>query len=104
MGFIHRWARIASRIPGLVNFATQTPPFSWLAKSAAGIAPERQLPEFAPETFKSWFRGHRSRRGASRRVILWPDTFTNYFDPEIARAAVEVLESAGFEVDVPPQP
>jgi len=34
-------------------------------------------------------------------VILWPDTFNNYFFPETAQSAAEVLESAGFEVKVP---
>jgi Fe-S oxidoreductase len=34
-------------------------------------------------------------------VILWPDTFNNHFHPQIARAAVEVLEDAGFKVEVP---
>src|SRR5437870_4377528 len=64
--------------------------------------------QFAPETFKAWIGGRRRRRqkgrSASRRVILWPDTFTNHFDPEIAQAAVEVLEHAGFDVDVPLEP
>ena len=102
MGFVHRWARIASSIPRLVNFLTHAPLFSSLAKMAAGVAPERQVPAFAPETFTSWFtRTKHSRKTAPRRVILWPDTFTNHFDPEIAQAAVEVLQAAGFEVDVP---
>lgn len=39
----------------------------------------------------------------TRRVLLWPDTFNNYFRPETAQAAVEVLEAAGFEVIVPPR-
>lgn len=42
-----------------------------------------------------------SNSSPERRVILWPDTFTNYFHPEIARAALEVLEEAGFQVSVP---
>ena len=46
----------------------------------------------------------RPRRSARRRVLLWPDTFTNHFDPEIARAAVDVLDAAGFEPDVPSEP
>jgi Fe-S oxidoreductase len=38
------------------------------------------------------------------RVILWPDTFNNYFHPEVAHAAVAVLAAAGCEVHVPPRP
>jgi Fe-S oxidoreductase len=36
-----------------------------------------------------------------RRVLLWPDTFTNYFEPDVAKAAVEVLEAAGCSVELP---
>ncbi len=105
MGFIYQWARVASLMPGLVNFITHTPPFSYFAKLAAGIAPQRDVPHFAPQTFKAWFQQRpRPRRSAMRRVLLWPDTFTNHFDPEIARAAVDVLEAAGFEPDVPSEP
>jgi FAD/FMN-containing dehydrogenase/Fe-S oxidoreductase len=43
----------------------------------------------------------RVRRG---RVVLWPDTFTNYLAPEIGRAAVAVLEAAGYEVVLPDKP
>ena len=101
MGFIDQWARLASFIPGLVNLVTHTFPFNLLAKRAAGIAPQRDVPVFAKQTFKSWFERRSSKTGATRRVILWPDTFTNHFNPEIAQAAVEVLEAAGFEVSVP---
>lgn len=97
-------ARLASLAPGLANFAASAPGLSHLAKFAAGIAPERQLPKFAPQTFKAWCR---ARNFASQSlqnlkpVILWPDTFNNYFHPQTAQAAVEVLEAAGFAVTVP---
>ena len=49
--------------------------------------------------------GRRRRRGRRRgRVLLWPDTFTNYFHPHVGRAAVEVLEAAGWEVEIPAEP
>jgi len=105
-GFIDKWARLASIWPGMVNLVTQTPGLSSLAKLAAGMPQARQIPEFAPQTFKSWFRSrprsHGRNKGAPRgKVILWADTFNNYFLPETAQSAVEVLESAGFEVKVP---
>ncbi len=103
-GGIHRWARLASLAPGLANLFTQTRGLSRLARAAAGIAPERPIPAFAPRTFRNWFAGRSLSVGApaeGKRVLLWPDTFTNYFQPEIARAAVQVLETAGFRVEVP---
>ncbi len=103
MGLIYWWARLASLAPDLVNFITQTPGLSNLAKFAGGIAQRRSIPKFASVTFKDWF-GRRGVRNANRApVILWADTFSNYFHPEVAAAAVEVLEAAGWRVLVPKQ-
>jgi Fe-S oxidoreductase len=103
MGLIHWWAGIASLVPELANLAGAAPGLADLIKTLAGVTPERPLPKFARQTFKSWFR-HRTRRlRSASKVILWADTFNNYFHPEVAAAAVDVLESAGFEVMVPAQ-
>ncbi len=160
-GNIDLWARLASNAPGLVNLTTQLPFLRDIAKLVAGIPPQRTIPAFAPETFKSWFHrthdensrsGGRIRppsdaqrapaedftigrfvadtvtEGSTRKsgrseawksgpsgprqadqndtasapaVLLWPDTFNNYFQPATARAAVELLEAAGFRVTIP---
>jgi FAD/FMN-containing dehydrogenase/Fe-S oxidoreductase len=103
-GNIDLWARVASHAPGLANLTTQLPFLRDLSKLIAGIPNQRAIPAFAPETFKSWF--HRRRHAAAQNagappVLLWPDTFNNYFHPDTAKAAVEVLEAAGFRVIVP---
>ena len=100
-GWINKWARFASAAPGFANLFTQTPGLSAIAKLAAGMPQQRRIPAFAPETFKAWFRKRGPRNQNRAKVILWPDTFNNYFKPETAKAAVEVLESAGFQVVVP---
>ncbi|HEY1272577.1 MAG TPA: FAD-linked oxidase C-terminal domain-containing protein [Terriglobales bacterium] len=101
-GNIDLWAWLASFAPGLANLATQQPLFRDLAKKVIGAPRERRLPAFAPRPFKSWFRRHRTPNPHGRPVILWADTFNNYFLPDTAIAAVNVLEAAGFEVLVPP--
>jgi len=101
------WARLASAAPGIVNLVTQTPGLSEIAKLAAGMPSQREIPAFAPQNFQQWFgkrRRSRGNGGSRRQVVLWPDTFTNHFHPDIAQAAVEVLENAGFEVNVPARP
>jgi FAD/FMN-containing dehydrogenase/Fe-S oxidoreductase len=104
-GLIHWWARLASHAPGLANLVTQAPVLSGIAKALAGAAPERRLPAFAAVPFKKWFFDRRAGRvSAGQRVLLWPDTFNNYFHPETARAAVEVLEAVGCTVSVPSFP
>ena len=136
-GNIDLWARLASNVPGLVNLATQLPFLRDIAKLVAGIPQQRNIPAFAPETFKSWFRRTHGRIGThaekgpaiappwksgwksgspgprnvhesswalapeGRTVLLWPDTFTNYFLPATAKAAVDVLETAGYQVILP---
>ncbi len=118
-GNIDLWARLASNVPGLVNLTTQLPFLRDIAKLVAGIPTRRSIPAFAPETFKQWFRRSSfegSRLSASPKthhkesgslasdappVLLWADTFNNYFQPSTARAAVDVLETAGFRVLVP---
>jgi Fe-S oxidoreductase len=101
-GNIDVWARLASYAPGLANFATQTPGLREVAKFVAGVAPQRKVPAFAKQTFRSWFRKRSSTVPADApQVVLWSDTFTNYFLPKTAKAAVEVLEAAGFRVSVP---
>ena len=121
-GNIDLWAHVASHAPGLVNLTTQLPFLGDIAKVVAGIPKQRLIPAFAPESFKSWF--YRARRGSgfgwstasavhnrgfekgalapdAPPVLLWPDTFNNYFRPDTAKAATNVLEAAGFRVVVP---
>jgi Fe-S oxidoreductase len=129
-GHIDLWARVASHAPGLVNLTTQLPFLRDLSKLVAGIPRQRAIPAFAPETFKTWFHRRQTvgTRGARKNdfgwrsassaaiepsisvgasapegtpVLLWPDTFNNYFQPATAKAAVQVLEAAGFRVIVP---
>ena len=97
-GMIDRWARLASFTPRLANALGRFGPTANLAKSFLHIAPERRLPEFSTATFRSRISGRKTGTGSP--VLLWADTFTNYFQPEIAEAAHRVLSEAGFAVKV----
>ena len=103
-GWIYWWARIASVLPGVANFITQAPVLSTLFKKAGGIAPQRSVPVFAKVTFRDWFKGRKKTSSTGKqKVILWADTFNNFFLPETLVAGMEVLEAAGFEVVIPKQ-
>jgi len=102
-GHIDQWSRVASLWPGLVNLLTSTPGTRELMKVATGMAPERSIPQFAPETFKTWFARRPQEDDRRPKILLFADTFNNYFLPQTARAAVEVLEHAGYQVLVPMQ-
>jgi Fe-S oxidoreductase len=103
MGWLPVAALLASRAPGLVNAAGRAPLLSRLIKVVGGIDQHRELPGFARERFTRW-HARRGTRQAGEKVILWPDTFTNSFHPEVGKAAVAVLEDAGFTVEVPARP
>jgi Fe-S oxidoreductase len=62
---------------------------------------QRSVPAFAPVSFRSWFERRESPNPEAALVMIWPDTFNNYFLPDTAKAAVEVLEAAGFRVAIP---
>ncbi|RDH75960.1 FAD-binding oxidoreductase [Mycolicibacterium moriokaense] len=99
MGRLPQLARIASLAPRLVNRVAGTA----AAKRLGGIAPEREVPAFAEQTFASWF-ARRETSTAPRngeKVLLWPDSFTNFLAPHVGRAAVAVLEAAGYDVLLP---
>ncbi len=117
-GLIHFWSRLASRAPAAANFFTQMPGIASLTKLIAGVARKRKLPAFANQTFRQWFEKHHepgrmpsfapaggdaTDTAPTSAVLLWVDTFTNFFHPHIATAATNVLEKAGFEVFIPPR-
>jgi FAD/FMN-containing dehydrogenase/Fe-S oxidoreductase len=105
LGWLPRWARLAARSPRLANRALRAPLVGPLGRWLAGLDPRRELPEFAPASFRQWFAARPgSPNPPAGPVLLWPDTFTNHFTPGVGIAAVRLLEQAGFAVLLPDQP
>ena len=100
-GWIHIWSNLASIAPSFANLFTQVPGLRSIAKFLAGVHPDRKIPAFAPQTFKQWYRTHKPKNPKGAPVVLFADTFNNHFHPDVAIAATEVLEDAGFRVHVP---
>ena len=104
--FMDKWAHLASTIPGvtprLANLPLQLPGLSHALKSILRVAPQRRLPRFASHSFQSQHKS--SRQGANpaqNQVLLWPDTWNNYYHPQTLAAAQTALEGAGFSVTIP---
>jgi FAD/FMN-containing dehydrogenase/Fe-S oxidoreductase len=113
-GFADKLARWGSLTPAVTNAILTGPVTSPLIKRIAGVAQERHLPSLAPKSFVS---GHDFSRAdeaprqngalapeaisAPPQVVLWPDTWNNYYHPQTLAAAETVLTDAGFEVIVP---
>ncbi|NDZ74255.1 FAD-binding oxidoreductase [Streptomyces sp. SID10362] len=103
MGWLPALARVVgrTRLGPVVNALTHAPLLSKAAVLVAGVA-DREVPLFAERTFEQWFADHEPEGDGHRgSVLLWPDTFTNHFHPHIGRAAVRVLEHAGWRVRLP---
>jgi Fe-S oxidoreductase len=100
-GLIAQWARLGALFPAVTNFLERAPFWGDAVKRLIGVAPQRELPRFAPATFKAWFFRRPPRNPAGPPVVLWADTFNNHFHPEVARAATRFLERAGWNVIVP---
>src|SRR5262245_9402653 len=93
----------------LANFTLTFPPLRWAIERVLGIAHKAPLPAFSTYGFRSWFKkrtknqestdGSRSLvLGSSRQVVYFHGCSTNYYEPRVGAAAVEVLERNGFEV------
>ena len=112
-GMIDAFAAMGTRTPWLANWVMQGP-FSGLVKRLGNIHPDRPLPALAPQNFRSWFRklkkgvkihGRRYPEALAKiSVLLFDDAFNSYFDPSPLKAAVKVLEKAGFRVYLSPKP
>lgn len=104
MGLVPVWAQLASRVPGLANAIARNRILGAIGKFAGGIAQSRRIPPFASQTYMDWRRRNPTFNPNGKRVLLFPDTFNNYFRPASAIAATLVLEAAGWQVIVPSKP
>jgi len=120
LGWLPRWARLVAtlRLAPLANAALGWRPLGRLVLRVGGMDPRRSIPSFAPTTFRRWW-AHQSPvhrpQGAgephaaratgvtdlARRVVLWTDSFSDAFDPDVPRAMIAVLQDAGYEVIIP---
>ncbi|MGA9061211.1 MAG: FAD-binding and (Fe-S)-binding domain-containing protein [Terracidiphilus sp.] len=105
-GFADRLARYGSFAPSLTNASLSGPLTSPLIKRIAGVAPERQLPRLAAQSFQkarnsAGDSANLIQKSAPTQVVLWPDTWNNYYHPQTLAAAETVLTQAGFRVETP---
>jgi FAD/FMN-containing dehydrogenase/Fe-S oxidoreductase len=103
LGQLPRWLRLAARAPRLANVLMASP-LARPGKRLAGVDARRDLPRLAARTFRQWFADHPTPVADGDPVLLWVDTFTEHFTPEVGAAAVRVLERAGFRVRIPVRP
>jgi len=94
---------LGSTFAPLSNLATKLPGSGLLAEKTLGIARERELPTFSRTTLQKWDQNRTpavSEREADRKALLIADPYTNYTQPDVGKAAVQVLEAAGVHVAI----
>ena len=97
-GHMDKLARLAGIAPALANLPMRLPGFAPALKAALGIARQRTLPVFAPQIYT---RRPLVSPGSGREVLLWPDTWNNFFHPEALTAAHTLLTQTGHAVQTP---
>ena len=91
------WAPWAARFPFLFNLRDTLPGAKMISEKWLGFSAKRSLPKWRRDTF---LRDAVSADAASANVVLFADTFNNYLESENSRAALKVLQAAGYRVHI----
>jgi glycerol-3-phosphate dehydrogenase subunit C len=97
----HLLGSFASRFSGIVNSLLKNGAVRWFMDVVLKIDRRREFPGYESPTFRQWFREHRYQ--GQKKIAYFYGCFTNTNEVDVGKAAVEVLESQGFEVVLPPQ-
>jgi FAD/FMN-containing dehydrogenase/Fe-S oxidoreductase len=98
VGYLPRYAPLASRLPFLINLRNDIAALAKLTEPLTGFAARRKLPRWRTDRFRD--AAHENGQ-AEREVVLFADTFNRYFEPENIEAALRVLAAAGYRVHLP---
>ena len=98
--------RMGTMLPLVANAGTEVRLNRVMMEATVGIHRDRKLPRFASQTFLGWYgRDHRAlpppEQVAGRKVVLFYTCSVQWNEPQVGRAAVEVLEHNGVTVYAP---
>ncbi|MGB4838808.1 MAG: FAD-binding protein [Saprospiraceae bacterium] len=93
---------MVSRMTGwkapLINFVQGNFIFKFLAEKFLNIDRRRRLPNYTSETLEKWYKKHHRLHGNNMKVALFADTYINYHEPQVGKAAIKLLTDCGFDV------
>ncbi|AUC14501.1 FAD-binding oxidoreductase [Tenacibaculum sp. SZ-18] len=90
-----KYNKIGSKFPRLTNLVTNT----FIAKFIIGVAQERKVPKLALKTLQNWYSKN-YKTSNKKKVYLFNDEFTNFYDAHIGKDAVELLDKLGYNVEI----
>jgi FAD/FMN-containing dehydrogenase/Fe-S oxidoreductase len=98
VAWLPRYAPLAARLPWIFNLRDRIPGVPQLSRWFLGLSVRRALPKWRRDYFGSHPGDTPNTTGTAGEVVLWVDTFNTWFEPENARAALAVLQAAGYRV------
>lgn len=104
LGWLPRWAKLSSPAAPIANAMLRIPGLETLVLKLGGMDTRRSIPKFK-RSFTSRSSVKAAKRGAAatgESVVLWADSMSNHFAPEIMAETVELLELCGYNVVIPP--
>ena len=104
IAWLPRYAPWAAHLYFLLNLRDRLPGLPWLSEKLLGFDAQRRLPRWRRDIFRPAHDADGTVPASAPEVVLLADTFTTYFEPENARAALAVLQSAGCQVHLPRSP
>lgn len=100
-------SKLTAPVGRIANLVGRFPPAQKVMERAVGITSRRPMPRFAAQTFPKWFKSRTERANPNRGVrgdaVLFHDTFMDYYNPEVGRAAVRILEALGYNIILAPR-
>ncbi|HEY5682955.1 MAG TPA: FAD-linked oxidase C-terminal domain-containing protein, partial [Sulfuricaulis sp.] len=101
IAWLPRYAPRAARLGFLLNLRDRIPGLPWLSEKLLGFSSRRPFPRWRRDVFDLERESASAAPGNGAEVVLLADTFTTYFEPDNARAALKVLRAAGYRVHLP---
>jgi len=93
---------LVSKIAGwkapFINFVQGTSIFKYAAEKILKVDRRRTLPSYAHETLETWYKKHYKSNNNQQKVALFADTYINYHEPEVGKAAIKLLSDCGYDV------
>jgi Fe-S oxidoreductase len=93
---------IVSKITGwkapFVNFVQGTSIFKYAAEKILKVDRRRTLPSYTNESLETWYKNNYKSNGSKNKVALFADTYINYHEPQVGKAAIKLLTDCGYEV------
>jgi len=97
---VHIPQKIAGWKASFVNFVQGTSIFKYVAEKILHVDKRRTLPAYTSRTLEDWYRAEYKAKATENKVALFADTYINYHEPHVGKAAIKLLNDCGYDVEL----